>query len=234
MKDITTYIKKASDGIMLSHDERAHMKHVIREYMSMKPLPASRQAFPGASISIQWFSLSWMQRPIAAALALLFIFSGGISYAAESALPGDALYGVKTKGNEPVKVALASGAEAKANVQMELAERRIDEAATLASENRLDAKTQDQLAAAFETHAQSATDEVSSIDENDSSAVAELTSRFETRLAAHEEILAQVQEQSDEPGTLAVAIHSAGLAVADIRARAEARSSVSSPAISTM
>jgi hypothetical protein len=228
MKDITSHIKKAANEIMLSHDERTHMKHVVREYMSMKPLP--RQS---ASVSIQWFSFSWIQRPLAAALALVFIFGSGISYASESALPGDALYSVKTRVNEPIKVALASGAEAKANVQMELAERRIDEAATLASENRLDAKTQDQLAAAFEAHAQSATEEVASI-EDDSSTAAELTSRFETRLAAHQDVLEQVQEQSGEPGTLAIAIRGAGLAVADIRARAEARSSVSSPAVVTM
>ena len=233
MNDITNHIKKATDSLRLSETERRDMSHVVREYMAHKPLPAGRHGLThGAysSISLRWFAFSWIHRPLAAALALVFIFGGGVSFAAEGALPGDALYAVKTKVNESVKVALATDTEARANVQMELAERRIEEAATLASENRLDAETQTALAAAFETHASNATREVATIDEDDSSAAAEITSRFETRLAAHEEVLALVSADVNATNTLATAIRGAGLAVADIRARAEERMSVSAPA----
>lgn len=226
MKDINDHIKKAADSVRLSDKERRDMSYVVREYMAHKPIPRGEYS----SISIQWFSFAWIQRPVAAALALVFIFSSGVSYAAESALPGDALYPVKTMINESVKVALATDTEAKANVQIELAERRIEEAAVLASENRLDAETQSALAVAFETHAQSAAEEVAVIDETDASAVAEITSRFETRLAAHEEVLALVSENADATNTLTSAIRGAGLAVADIRARAEERIAVSIPA----
>lgn len=225
MNDITNHITKAADHVRLSDTEREKMSRVVLEYMAHKPLPHEEYA----SISIQWFSLSWIKQPVAAALALVFIFGSGVSYAAESALPGDALYSVKTKINESVKVALATDTEAKAAVQMELAERRIEEAAALAAENRLDADTQAALAVAFEAHAQNATEEVSVIDETDASAAAEITSRFETRLAAHEEVLALVSE-ADATNTLASAIRGAGLAVADIRARAEERIAVSLPA----
>lgn len=225
--NITNYIKKAADSLRLSETERHDMSHVLREYMAHKPLP---QEYYSVS-SIQRFSFSWIHRPLAAALALVFIFSGGISYAAEGALPGDALYSVKTKVNESVKVALATDTEARANVQMELAERRIEEAAVLAAENRLDTETQTELAAAFEAHASNATQEVATIGESDSSAAAEITSRFETRLAAHEEVLAIVSADVNATNTLASAIRGAGLAVADIRARAEERMSVSAPAI---
>jgi hypothetical protein len=223
--NITNYIKKAADSLRLSETERHDMSHVVREYMAHKPLPQEHY-----SVSIRRFSFSWIHRPVAAALALVFIFGGGISYAAEGALPGDALYTVKTNINESVKVALATDIEAKANVQMALAERRIEEAAALAAENRLDAETETALAAAFEAHASNATQEVAAIDEEDSSAAAEMTSRFETRLAAHEEVLALVSAD-DATNTLATAIRGAGLAVADIRARAEERISVSAPAI---
>lgn len=228
MKDITNHIKKAADHVHLSETERRDMSRVVREYMAHKPLPHEEYASISSS-SIQWFSFTWIKQPVAAALALVFIFGSGVSYAAESALPGDALYSVKTKINESVKVALATDTEAKASVQMELAERRIEEAAALAAENRLDAETQQSLAVAFETHAQNATAEVAVIDENDASAAAEITSRFETRLAAHEEVLALVSD-ADATNTLSSAIRGAGLAVADIRARAEERIAVSLPA----
>jgi len=227
--NITNHIKKAADSLRLSETERRNMSHVVREYMAHKPLPQEYY-----SVSIQRFSFSWIHRPLAAALALVFIFGGGVSFAAEGALPGDALYSVKTNVNETVKVALATDTEAKANVQMQLAERRIEEAAALAAENRLDTETQTALAAAFEAHASNATQEVATIDEEDSSAAAEMTSRFETRLAAHEEVLALVSADVNATNTLASAIRDAGLAVADIRARAEERISVSAPAAATM
>lgn len=224
MNNITNHIKKAADQVMLSETEKRDMSRVVREYMTHKPLRAPEYA----TVSIRWFSFSWVRQPLAAALALVFIFSGGISYAAESSLPGDALYAVKTKVNESVKVALATDTEAKAEVQMELAERRIEEAAALAAENRLDSDTQVALASAFEAHAESATKEVETIDTEDASAAAEITSRFETRLATHEAVLALVSG-ADATNTLASKIRTAGLAVADIRARAEERIAVSAP-----
>ena len=223
------HIRKAAEGVSLSDAEKSRMTHMVREYMAMKPLPMRASV-----VSIEWFSYSWVKQPLAAALALVFIFSGGISYAAESALPGDALYAVKTNVNEAVKVALATNTEAKANVQIELAERRIEEAATLASENRLDAETEGKLAAAFEAHAESATEEVATIDEEDSSAAAEISSRFETRLAAHEEVLSLVSANADATNTLSVAIRGKGRAVADLRARAEERIAVSAAPATTM
>jgi hypothetical protein len=225
MNDITNHIKKAADSVRLSEIEKHDMKHILREYMAHKPFPQEGYS----SVSIHWFSFSWIKQPLAAALALVFIFGGGVSFAAESALPGDALYSVKTKVNESVKVALATDTEAKANIQMELAERRIEEAAALAAENRLDTETESELAAAFEAHAESATQEVATIDEEDSSAAAEITSRFEMRLAAHEAVLSLVSENADATNTLTDAIRVRGLAVADIRARAEERMAVSAP-----
>lgn len=217
-------LKKAGIEYRLSDDERAKMTHVVREYMAHKPLLQS----PSYSISMSYSWFTFAHRPLAAALVLVLVFGSGVSYAAESALPGDALYTVKTYINEPARVALATNAEAKANIQIELAERRIDEAATLASEGRLDADTQTELATAFESHASAASEHIEKTDETDSPAAAELASRFETRLAAHDEVLAEVQsDTSAETHDLSEAIHGAGRAVALIRTRAEEKAEVS-------
>ena len=224
MNDITPYIKKAADDIRLSATEKTRMSNVVQSYMRFNALPKPVTTY---TRTVDW--LVYLHRPVATALVLVLISGTGVSFAAESSLPGDALYAVKKNITEPVRVALATGAEAKANVQIDLAERRIEEAATLSSEGRLDEATQDELAASFETHAASAAAEVEKIDE-DSSARVELASRFETRLAAHEAVLATIQE-SNEKKSLSRAIRTAGLAVADIRTRAEERASVSSPIV---
>ena len=139
-------IEKIGSEYSLSTDERAKMSRVVREYMAHKPMRA-RQGY-AVSVSYTWFA--FIHRPLAAALVLVLVGGTGISYAAENALPGDSLYSVKTYVNEPVRVALATNAEAKAEVQIELAERRIDEAATLAAEGRLDNATQQDLTVALD------------------------------------------------------------------------------------
>lgn len=202
-------LKKMGDGISLSQNERAKMDRVIHEYIAMKPLATTR--ITTTSLSYSWFSLAY--RPIAAALAVVMVFGSGISYAAEGALPGDVLYGVKTNINEAAKVALAGSAEAKAEVQIELAERRIEEATILASEGRLDEETENQLAVAFEAHAAAVAENMAEADKEDDSASTELASRFETRLLAHENILLEVESESDGQAThtprLAAAIRTA-------------------------
>lgn len=210
-------IRKAGEGseYMLSDSERANMSRIVREYAAMKPLPHAQSY--SVSLSYSWFTFA--HRPIAAALVLVLVFGSGVSYAAENALPGDALYAVKTYINEPAKVALATNAEAKAEVQIELAERRIEEAAILAAEGRLDEETEDDLAIAFESHAEAVAEHIAEADADDEGISMELASRFENRLAAHENILLEV-ESSDESE------HSARLAGA-IRAASETAVNIS-------
>lgn len=207
MTNFEDTLKKMGEGISLSHDERAKMDRVIREYVAMKPLPQAHAHTP--ILSYSWFSFA--HRPIAAALIVVMFFGTGVSYAAEDALPGDALYAVKTYINEPAKVALATNAEAKAEVQIELAERRIEEAAILAAEGRLDSETEDALAVAFESHAAAVAENLAEADKEDDSASTELASRFENRLAAHENILLEVESDDGSVHTsrLADAIRTA-------------------------
>lgn len=195
MTKFENIIQKAGEGseYKLSTSERANMTRIVREYAAMKPLPQTQSY----SVSISYSWLSFAHRPVAAALVLVMIFGSGVSYAAENALPGDALYTVKTYVNEPARVALAGSAEAKAEVQIELAERRIEEAAVLAAEGRLDSETENQLAVAFESHAAAVTENMAEADKEDDSASTELASRFETRLAAHEDVLLQVESGDD-------------------------------------
>jgi len=57
---------------------------------------------------------------------------GGVSYAAEGAVPGDALYPIKVGINEEVRDIVALTPEAKADWESRLVERRLEEAEKLA------------------------------------------------------------------------------------------------------
>ena len=61
-----------------------------------------------------------------AAVALMLVTSGGTVYAAQSALPGETLYGIKTVW-EQVRMGLTVGDESRFDYSLVLAEKRIDE-----------------------------------------------------------------------------------------------------------
>ena len=109
-----TLITKSGEDISLSYDERTKMRGMIREYMAMKPLRI--QSSPDASPSRMPSPVSWLYSPrfiIAALLLSIGGSSAGISSSAQSALPGDLLYPIKTRVVEPVQGALAISATQK-------------------------------------------------------------------------------------------------------------------------
>ncbi len=222
MSQFEQCIKKSTSDIRLTDAEKARMKSVLQSYMRFHPLPEPVTTY---TVTRDWFI--FLQRPIAASLVLVLVVGSGVSYAAEGALPGDALYTLKTGVNEPLKIAFAGSAEEEAEVEIELAERRIEEASALAAEDRLDEATEAKLAVALNTHAESAAVLVEEIDEEDSSTAAELSARFETRLRAREDVLAQVRERDDNENeretSVERAIRTASSRVALLRERSEVR-----------
>lgn len=192
-KKFEDILNTAGNHIALSSAEKARMDRVLKTYMQHKPLPKTDTY--SVSVSHRWFSFTHL--PVPALLALALVFMGGISYAAEGSLPGDTLYAVKTNVNEPARLALATNVEAKAEVQIELAERRIEEATVLAAEGRLDAGAQEQLAVAFEEHSNAVKSSIAEVEATDSAASIELASRFENRLVAHESVLAEVEYETE-------------------------------------
>ena len=212
------HIQKAGEDITLTPIERERMRGVLRSYMEMKPIRAHQSSAYIATRA--WF---FTFRPLTATLVLvLFAASGGISYAAENALPGDILYPIKTQINEPVQGALALSASAKAEWATSVAGERVKEAATLAATGRLNPATQQELQADFEAHAQQATEAIgiqasSTPDEGVASAV-----RFEAQLSEYQNVLAQVGAAKDvDVASLVSSVQSEGERIATVRARAE-------------
>ena len=217
-----TYLKNAGDEVTLSQSERAQMRGVLNAYIEMKPVR------PVSNVSrARGWGGAWLfsPRPFATALVLvLFVTSTGISYAAQSALPGDALYSVKVNVNEPIAGALARTNSAKAEWAMSVAGERLKEAATLAAQGRLSAAMQEDLRANFESHAALA---IQHIDEETSVSAdvgTQSAVQFEAQLSEYERVLSEVGGTEKDSGAFASAIRMQHDRVAEVRTRAEAKS----------
>lgn len=133
---------------------------------------------------------------IAAIVALL---GGGTSVAAENALPGEALYAMKTEVNERVVSALSFGKDAKAEWEARRAERRLEEVATLANEGELKTDVSVRIRANFKAHADRVQARVEALTAaGDTDKAADLASRFEGSLRAHDRILERLKERANE------------------------------------
>lgn len=87
---------------------------------------------------------AYAHRPLVGAMALILVISG-TAYAAQGALPGDALYSVKTEVVEPLLGAFNATPERQVAWEEERVTRRLAEAAALVEKDALDEKKSDAL-----------------------------------------------------------------------------------------
>lgn len=127
------------------------------------------------------------------AAVMIFVLCGaGVSYAAESALPGDALYAVKVNFTEPILMRLNTSAEAKARMEARLAGRRLEEIERLAEKSELTAErvaiVQERLKLHI-TALESDLKELATLDQESSGSIAIDTA---AELEAHENLLEEI------------------------------------------
>jgi len=194
--NLNDIFQKLGDSASLSSSEKARMRNVISEYVSFKP--ASRDvARAGAKEHRPFLRFGFFVRPVALVLvAAVFVSGAGVSYAAELANPGDILYPIKVSVNEEVRAAFAATPEKRALWQAARAERRLDEAAALAVSGNLDEKNRRNLEARFEKHADAVVVNTDLLEESDAPVALDIVTAFETRLAAHEALLEELDGQS--------------------------------------
>lgn len=121
-------------------------------------------------------------------LVAVFLFGGaGITaYAAQSALPGDALYSVKT-GVEQTRVSLAGDAADRAQLSLAFAERRLDEIARLIANGRYSDIAQ--AVQEYEQYVQKAIAELATVAAGDATRAQELTGQVAVLLKRYAETL---------------------------------------------
>lgn len=236
-------IKKIFDDarkLSLTADEKAAGREMFRAYMAMRPVrDVSADASGRQGMAKKPFGfalLASLAKPMSVfALVLALMLSvGGVSYAAEGALPGDALYPVKVSINEEVRAAAAVSAEERAKWETERAERRLAEAEVLASKGRLNAKGVAAVELSFAKHADKAKAHIAEAEEDEGAdAAAELDASFEGALNAHQAILAHLSNakaDGEQTSRLAVKVDIETKAAVERREKSEKKVTVKAQA----
>ncbi len=180
--------------VRMTENERELLESRLTEYRALKPLPPApvRVASP---LSFLTFA---RPMPVFASLAILLLVGGSVAQAAEGAVPGDLLYPVKTAVTEPVREALAVDSEAKVAVEVWKAERRLEEAQTLAVRAAMTEETTERLEEHFSKHAARVEERLATISDRDPALAADLAVKFEASLAAHDAILASLDTPKEK------------------------------------
>lgn len=95
-----------------------------------------------------WSQLFFSKHAQAAFLSIVIVicYGGSVSLAAEGALPGDILYPVKTRVTEPVaRLITANSPAAEATFETRLLEKRLEEAESLETGEKLDSKLKQEV-----------------------------------------------------------------------------------------
>lgn len=176
--------------------EKKVMRRALMRVMQDAPLQEKNVRQPQVSpINIFIFLL---RNPLSVALTLALVIGSSVSFAAEGSLPGDLLYPVKILLNEEVRGTLTITSEAKAEWETERAERRLAEAVSLSAVGKLDEEKEQKLAEQLEKHVQKVADRVMELEERNPELADEVTSRFETSLEAHAEILMRLSLRNSD------------------------------------
>ncbi|MEK6615715.1 MAG: DUF5667 domain-containing protein, partial [Bacteroidota bacterium] len=134
MKNIIKKIEEVSKETCLTQDEKFAVRKNLLKYMSQNPVQEKH------TIRSPWFASSsrFRGKKVLSAVVLFGVVGGGtLSFAAEAALPGDVLYPVKTGINEPVHRVVLFTPQEKADWDVRLVERRLDEISKLSESNSI-------------------------------------------------------------------------------------------------
>ncbi|MDO8575878.1 MAG: DUF5667 domain-containing protein [bacterium] len=182
---------KAATKVSMDIASREKTRALLSEYVKMRPIRAAEPTPVPSPLSTNGLSVFFMRHSMPAFAAVLVIaVGGGTAAAAEGALPGDILYPVKVHVNEEVQATLAVTPKAKADWEVARAERRLEEAATLALSGRLDDATRAELDTNLDAHVKSAGENRQQLEDgNDASDASEVRTNINAILIARENIL---------------------------------------------
>jgi len=125
----------------------------------------------------------------------LLLGGGGVSFSAESSLPGDVLYPIKIHVNENIQEIVAVSNESEAKVQAKFATRRLKEAEMLTMKGKLSQQISAELAVRFGEHAQKTRDSLVKMSQKEN---VKMEADFQTELRSHEGIIFNLEQANPE------------------------------------
>jgi len=190
MKNKFKHIIKEAKRSTLQKEEKSQIRETLFSFMQENPVRKEdiiRHQYQQPNILVSMF-LSFRGTAIVA-LLLIIVVGGGVGYAAEDALPGDALYSVKVHVNEEISGLLAFSQEEKADWQIQRVERRLKETEKLALQGSLNKQISETITVNFENHVNDASQHIAVLEaQGDVYTAEDLNSRLESSLRAHEKV----------------------------------------------
>jgi hypothetical protein len=186
MKDPKLF--RALKHIELTAEEKAAGREQFLSFMEAhQPLARDKKT----EKSVSWFRPF---RMLATAFVLLVVCTGGVSYAAESSVPGDLLYPIKINFNEQVRSTFTFNSKSKAEWNMEQVERRLEEAETLKEEGRMTPELRAQIKTEIEVHQADMEDRLQNLEEQGKTESSdEIKIRYENLLQIHQDTAKDVE-----------------------------------------
>lgn len=173
-------------NVCLTHAEKERM---VRSILALPP-----------PLFVRFLSL----RSLASLSVIGVIVAGStVSYAAESALPGDFLYPIKVNITEPIRGSLTFSARSQADWHVTLAGRRLEEGERLIAAGQLSDATRGQITLRFEQHAKEVAAHVDRLlQEKRTDVAASVSADFEAALRAHAAMFARFERQPHAPAAV--------------------------------
>ncbi len=192
-------LRKAGKSASLNSERKASFRGILANFMATNPheINLGKKANHFSAMG-KFFSKPFF----ASAFGIILILAGGAgtAMAANNSLPGDVLYSVKLNVNEKVKTALAGTAEDKADVRLELIDRRMEEGLALSAKGTLDADIQIKLEALISRYQSELKDIFASSELNEGQKLGLITSstaRLEAMIRVHENALGRFSNDED-------------------------------------
>lgn len=209
MQNTLKQFEKNAHKVRLTADEKSAMRGELLRYIEMHPAkstPNTNRGFSKARQSIPSpFSIGSLRSrktlPVFAIAALLM--GGSTSFAAEGSLPGDILYPVKIHVNEAFRGAVAVSPKAKADWEVRLVERRLEEIEKLATTPSASPVIREVAQASFKHYADQVSVRIAKFEEDhDDEDALQTAGSLSSMLHEHEDTLSALALQSAAVGAI--------------------------------
>jgi len=188
MENIIKQIKKGAKQTHLTPLEKSEIRSALLRHV--KASPVSGAAFSGAILSLFSISNFRNKKTISAFVIGGLLFGSSVSFAAEGTVPGDALFPIKIHVNEAVRGAMMVSPKAKADWEIQLGKRRLEEVEKLAASPILVPQAQHEAQQNLVSYTQHVEDRISKLEsDNDGENALDVAASLSNLLDVHEQIL---------------------------------------------
>lgn len=205
MENIIKKIKKGAKHTRLSAIEKAEMRNVLVRHVKVNPVDSA--VLNARGIPSPFNINNFRNKKGISILVIVGLLMGGtVSFAAESTVPGDALFTVKVHVNENVRGVVSVTSKAKAEWEVKLVERRLEEVEKLAMAPDVTPEVQQIAEQNLERYTERVKNRIEKFDDDeDDEDAMEVASNLSEVFNVHEQVLLAMNVPATTTTTVVIA-----------------------------